>query len=88
VRTLLIGFLLAFGLGEEIRGSTLQLVVNLAGMAAAGWLTLTIQQVVWKGISEQRAKLVARRRNHLARPRATDVAWAASLAIPTPLVFR
>lgn len=57
---------LAFGLGDEIWGSTLQLVVNLAGMAAAGWLTLAIQQVVWKRISEQRAKLVTRRRKRLA----------------------
>lgn len=57
---------LAFGLGHEIWGSTLQLVVNLAGMAAAGWLTLAIQQVVWKRISEQRAKMVARRRKRLA----------------------
>jgi len=57
---------LAFGLGDEIWGSTLQLVVNLAGMAAAGWLTLAIQQVVWKRISEQRAKMLARRRKRLA----------------------
>lgn len=57
---------LAFGLGDEIWGSTLQLVVNLAGMAAAGWLTLAVQQVVWKRISEQRAKLVTRRRKRLA----------------------
>lgn len=57
---------LAFGLGDEIWGSTLQLVVNLAGMAAAGWLTLAVQQVAWKRISEQRAQLVTRRRKRLA----------------------
>ena len=57
---------LAFGLGHEIWGSTLQLVVNLAGMAAAGWLTLAVQQVVWQRISEQRARIVMRRRKRLA----------------------
>lgn len=38
---------LAFGLWHEVRGSLLQLVVNIAGMAVAGWLTLVIQHVVW-----------------------------------------
>jgi uncharacterized hydrophobic protein (TIGR00271 family) len=53
---------LAFGLGEEIWGSTLQLVVNISGMALAGWVTLVIQQVVWHRISERRALLAARLR--------------------------
>ena len=53
---------LAFGLGEEIWGSTLQLVVNISGMALAGWLTLVIQQFVWQRISERRALLAARLR--------------------------
>ncbi|WP_406023761.1 DUF389 domain-containing protein [Nocardioides sp. NBC_00850] len=51
---------LAFGLGEEIWGSTLQLVVNISGMALAGWLTLLIQQFVWQRISERRALVAAR----------------------------
>ena len=51
---------LAFGLGEEIWGSALQLVVNISGMALAGWLTLLIQQFVWQRISERRALVAAR----------------------------
>lgn len=53
---------LAFGLGDEIWGSTLQLVVNISGMALAGWLTLVLQQFVWQRISERRALLAARLR--------------------------
>jgi uncharacterized hydrophobic protein (TIGR00271 family) len=53
---------LAFGLGEEIWGSTLQLVVNVSGMALAGWLTLLVQQYVWQHVSERRAQFVARLR--------------------------
>src|SRR3954452_9002686 len=32
---------LAFGIGSEVWGSTLQLALNLSGMAIAGWVTLT-----------------------------------------------
>lgn len=53
---------LAFGLGAEIWGSTLQLLLNVSGMALAGWLTLVIQQVVWQRISERRARLAQRLR--------------------------
>lgn len=53
---------LAFGAGEEIGGSALQLVVNLAGMALAGWLTLLVQQTVWTRASVQRQRLAARLR--------------------------
>ncbi|TQL70045.1 putative hydrophobic protein (TIGR00271 family) [Nocardioides albertanoniae] len=53
---------LAFGLGEEIWGSTLQLVLNVAGMALAGWITLVVQQVVWQRISERRARMARRLR--------------------------
>lgn len=52
---------LAFGVGSEVRGSLLQLGVNITGMALAGWMTLTLQQVVW-------AQVERRRR---ARPRAS-----------------
>jgi uncharacterized hydrophobic protein (TIGR00271 family) len=51
---------LAFGSGAEIWGSSLQLLLNLSGMALAGWATLALQQAVWARASEHRARLVAR----------------------------
>jgi len=54
---------LAFGVGHEIRGSSLQLLVNIVGMTLAGWLTLAVQQAVWSRVSAYRAGLVARRRD-------------------------
>ena len=42
---------LAFGLWGEVRGSALQLLVNIVGMAVAGWLTLLFQQTVWSRVS-------------------------------------
>jgi uncharacterized hydrophobic protein (TIGR00271 family) len=54
---------LAFGLGDEIWGSTLQLLINLSGMALAGWATLALQQTVWAGMSARRARLVRRIRH-------------------------
>lgn len=51
---------IAFGVGHEIRGSLLQLLVNVSGMALAGWVTLAIQHVVWARVSAYRAGLVAR----------------------------
>ena len=56
---------LAFGVGHEVWGSTLQLVVNLSGMAVAGWLTLALQDVVW-------ARMSARRTRRLRRARGGD----------------
>jgi hypothetical protein len=53
---------LAFGATHEIWGSSLQLLVNLSGMALAGWATLALQQQVWARVSAHRARLVARRR--------------------------
>ncbi len=55
---------LAFGSGSEIWGSSLQLLVNLSGMALAGWATLALQQAVWSRVSAHRARLTARRRSH------------------------
>jgi uncharacterized hydrophobic protein (TIGR00271 family) len=52
---------LAFGVGGEIRGSSLQLLVNVSGMILAGWLTLALQQAVWSRVSAYRARLVSRR---------------------------
>jgi hypothetical protein len=46
----------AFGLGHEVRGSALQLVVNISGMALAGWLTLVIQDSVWTRVRERRLR--------------------------------
>jgi uncharacterized hydrophobic protein (TIGR00271 family) len=54
---------LAFGSSSEIWGSSLQLMVNLSGMALAGWATLALQQAVWSRVSTHRAKLTARRRS-------------------------
>jgi uncharacterized hydrophobic protein (TIGR00271 family) len=62
---------LAFGVGHEVWGSTLQLVVNLSGMAVAGWLTLALQDVVWARMSARRERLLRRSRNgrkHRFRP--------------------
>jgi uncharacterized hydrophobic protein (TIGR00271 family) len=42
---------LALGAWQEVVGSSLQLLVNLTGMALAGWFTLWIQQTVWRRIS-------------------------------------
>lgn len=53
----------AFGVGSEIRGSALQLLVNVSAMALAGWFTLLIQQTVWNRVSHQRARLVRRFRS-------------------------
>jgi uncharacterized hydrophobic protein (TIGR00271 family) len=53
---------LAFTVGEEVWGSALQLVVNLTGMAVAGWLTLAFQQAAWAKVSARRARMVERLR--------------------------
>jgi uncharacterized hydrophobic protein (TIGR00271 family) len=50
----------AFGVSDEILGSSLQLVVNLTGMALAGWATLALQHVVWSRVSLHRARLIRR----------------------------
>jgi uncharacterized hydrophobic protein (TIGR00271 family) len=54
---------LAFGVRDEIWGSTLQLLINLSGMAIAGWATLALQQTVWARMSARRAHLVRRIRH-------------------------
>jgi len=53
-----VGLGLAFGAGHEVWGSLLQLVINLSGMAVAGWATLAIQQRVWSRMSRRRARRV------------------------------
>ena len=44
---------LAFGLWSEVAGSSLQLAINITGMALAGWGTLALQQFVWSRISRR-----------------------------------
>jgi uncharacterized hydrophobic protein (TIGR00271 family) len=51
---------IAFGVGDAIWGSTLQLLVNLLGMAVAGWAALALQQAVWSRVSVRRAKAMTR----------------------------
>jgi uncharacterized hydrophobic protein (TIGR00271 family) len=59
-----VGLGLAFGAWHEVRGSSLQLAVNLSGMALAGWGTLAVQRAVWSRVSAHRARVVSRiRRN-------------------------
>lgn len=54
-----IGLGLAFGAWHETRGSALQLLVNITGMAIAGWVTLAIQHAVWSRMSLRRARTLA-----------------------------
>ncbi|HEV7145947.1 MAG TPA: DUF389 domain-containing protein [Pedococcus sp.] len=58
---------LAFGASTEVWGSTLQLGINLSGMALAGWATLTIQHAVWARASAKRAEFLARLRSRKDR---------------------
>jgi uncharacterized hydrophobic protein (TIGR00271 family) len=51
---------LAFGVREEVWGSTMQLLINLSGMSIAGWATLALQQLVWSRMSTRRAQLMRR----------------------------
>lgn len=37
-----------FGLWSEVWGASLTLVINITGMALAGWATLALQQAVWR----------------------------------------
>jgi uncharacterized hydrophobic protein (TIGR00271 family) len=54
---------LAFGVRSEVVGSSLQLVVNLSGMAVAGWVTLALQQAVWNRIAARRRRQLEQRRS-------------------------
>ncbi len=58
---------LAFGASTEVWGSTLQLGINLSGMALAGWTTLAIQHAVWARASAKRAEFLARLRSRKDR---------------------
>lgn len=50
---------IAFGAGYEVWPSALQLMVNLSGMAFAGWATLALQQFVWSRVAIRRGKAMA-----------------------------
>lgn len=52
---------LALGAWDEVSGSALQLLINVCGMAVAGWLTLAFQQAAWSRFSPARAPLSRRR---------------------------
>ncbi len=53
---------LALGEWHEVLGSGLQLLLNVSGMALAGWATLAFQQAVWSRFTARRAALIHRRR--------------------------
>jgi uncharacterized hydrophobic protein (TIGR00271 family) len=48
-----------FGLWSEVWGSTVTLVVNIIGMAIAGWFTLWLQQLLWSRASARRRRPVS-----------------------------
>ena len=45
---------LVFARWSQLAGSLTQLVINIAGMALAGWITLALQQMVWRRVSSRR----------------------------------
>jgi uncharacterized hydrophobic protein (TIGR00271 family) len=49
---------LVFSQWDQVQGSALQLVINIIGMAIAGWLTLAVQGIVWKRIETINMKKV------------------------------
>jgi len=55
---------IAFGAGDEVWGSGLQLLLNISAMAVAGWLTLAFQQAVWSRVAIRRSRLTGRVKDH------------------------
>jgi uncharacterized hydrophobic protein (TIGR00271 family) len=53
---------IAFGARHEMWASTTQLLLNLTGMAIAGWFTLAFQQVVWNRKAKLRRRTLSERR--------------------------
>jgi uncharacterized hydrophobic protein (TIGR00271 family) len=47
---------LAFGVWDEVVGSGMQLLLNLSGMALAGWATLALQSALWSRVSVRRPR--------------------------------
>lgn len=56
---------IAFGAAHEIRSSAMQLLVNIFGMALAGWVALALQQFVWSRVSIRRATAMTHPRRML-----------------------
>lgn len=50
----------AVGAWGEVARSAAQLGINVAGMAAAGWLTLRLQQALWSRVRVRRPRMVGR----------------------------
>lgn len=48
----------AFSQWHEVRGSGLQLLVNIASMTVAGYLTLLVQRTLWTPVARRRAERV------------------------------
>ena len=48
---------LAFGAWGEVRGSGLQLLINVVGMGLAGWGTLALQRALWSRAPVPRSRL-------------------------------
>ncbi|GAB3874394.1 DUF389 domain-containing protein [Terrabacter terrigena] len=59
---------LAFGAWSEVRGSVLQLVVNITGMALAGWVTLALQRAIWSRVPAPRSHSRLSRHVHAEPP--------------------
>ena len=53
---------LAFGAGTRCGAARAQLLINVSGMAIAGWATLAMQHAVWSRMSPRRARRLRRRR--------------------------
>ena len=51
---------IAFGATGELRGSSIQLLLNIGGMVLAGWATLALQQLVWRRMARHRRRDLAR----------------------------
>jgi uncharacterized hydrophobic protein (TIGR00271 family) len=60
---------IAFGLSDTVLGSLAQLLINLSGMAVAGWLTLALQQASWQRLSAYRARILKNRQKDLRPPK-------------------
>jgi len=54
---------IAFVAREEIWGSAIQLLLNISGMALAGWATLALQQLVWNRMAHHRRHVLTRHRS-------------------------
>lgn len=61
----------AFAEWGEVRGSALQLVVNIAGMTFAGFLTLWTQRTLWTPVARRRAERVRAVPDEIAADEAT-----------------